>query len=41
MLWESAYSELLFDKAYWPDFKEKNLQAALDSYSSRQRRFGK
>jgi undecaprenyl diphosphate synthase len=41
MLWESAYSELLFDKAYWPDFTEKRLQAALRTYSKRQRRFGK
>lgn len=41
MLWESAYSELLFDKAYWPDFDEKHLQTALRTYSKRQRRFGK
>lgn len=41
MLWESAYSELLFDKVYWPDFTEKNLSSALRTYSKRQRRFGK
>lgn len=41
MLWESAYSELLFDKVYWPDFKEKNLVAALQTYGERHRRFGK
>lgn len=40
MLWESAYSELLFDKTNWPDFDETRLQAALTEYQKRQRRFG-
>lgn len=40
MLWESAYSELLFDKVNWPDFDEKHLEAALQEYAKRQRRFG-
>jgi len=41
MLWESAYSELVFDKSYWPDFSEKDLQKAFRYYTRRQRRFGK
>ncbi len=41
MLWESAYSELLFVKDPWPDFNEKQLDKALDYYSNTQRRFGK
>jgi len=41
LLWESAYSEFLFDKANWPDFDEVHLEAALQEYSQRQRRFGK
>ncbi len=40
MLWESAYSELLFDKGYWPDFDDTKLEAALEEYTRRQRRFG-
>lgn len=41
LLWETAYSELLFDKANWPDFTEEHLQAALNEYEHRRRRFGK
>lgn len=40
MLWESAYSELLFAKVHWPDFDEKELLKAFKKYSQRQRRFG-
>lgn len=40
MLWESAYSELLFSKTYWPDFSESELRKALAAYSRRARRFG-
>lgn len=40
LLWESAYSELLFDKVNWPDFDEKHLENALEEYANRQRRFG-
>lgn len=40
LVWESVYSELLFDKVNWPDFDEKHLEAALQEYSNRQRRFG-
>jgi undecaprenyl diphosphate synthase len=40
MLWRSAYSELAFTKTYWPDFHEADLDAVLDDYARRQRRFG-
>lgn len=39
--WQSAYSELMFLKSYWPDFTEDALKAALDAYAVRERRFGK
>ena len=40
MLWQSAYSELVFDDTLWPDFGEARLRAAVEEYASRRRRFG-
>lgn len=40
LLWQSAYSELLFLDAYWPDFDEDMLAAAVEEYCLRERRFG-
>jgi undecaprenyl diphosphate synthase len=40
LLWQSAYSELVFDETLWPDFGEERLRAALDEYAQRARRFG-
>lgn len=40
LLWQGAYSELYFTPVYWPDFGEKELDAALAEYASRERRFG-
>ncbi len=40
LLWESAYAELLFTDCMWPDFGEADLDAALEEFSHRQRRFG-
>ena len=40
LLWQSAYSELVFSETLWPDFSKDDLVAALDEYASRQRRFG-
>jgi undecaprenyl diphosphate synthase len=40
LLWQLAYSELFFSDVLWPDFGEKELQQALDSYHQRERRFG-
>lgn len=41
MLWEGAYSELMFTKTYWPDFSSEELQQMLVQYGQRQRRLGK
>ena len=41
LLWQIAYSELYFCDTYWPDFMEEDLHKAIESYNSRQRRFGK
>lgn len=41
LLWQLAYTELLFTDTSWPDFDEKALEAALASFASRERRFGK
>lgn len=40
ILWQSAYAELYFSDAYWPDFNEAALDEALRHYAGRQRRFG-
>ncbi|MEK7281778.1 MAG: polyprenyl diphosphate synthase [Chloroflexota bacterium] len=40
LLWQGAYSEFYFTAAFWPDFDEKEVSAALKAYSQRQRRFG-
>jgi undecaprenyl diphosphate synthase len=40
MLWQSAYSELVFDDTLWPDFGEERLRAAVGEYANRARRFG-
>ena len=41
LLWQIAYSELYFCDTYWPDFSEDDLHKAVESFQSRQRRFGK
>ena len=40
LLWQSAYSELVFSDALWPDFDHDDLASALDEYASRERRYG-
>ena len=40
LLWQSAYSELVFTDTLWPDFGEAELRDALDAYTQRARRFG-
>jgi undecaprenyl diphosphate synthase len=40
LLWQCAYSELVFTDTLWPDFAEADLQAALDEYAERGRRYG-
>jgi undecaprenyl diphosphate synthase len=40
LLWQSAYSELVFRDELWPDFTRDVLAASLDEFASRRRRFG-
>jgi undecaprenyl diphosphate synthase len=41
LLWQLAYSELYFTDTFWPDFDSQSLDAAIASYQSRERRFGR
>ena len=40
LLWQLAYSEFYFTDVPWPDFNEKELERAVEAYSSRDRRYG-
>jgi undecaprenyl diphosphate synthase len=40
LLWQCAYSELVFTDTLWPDFSEDDLRAALEEYEARGRRYG-
>lgn len=40
LTWQSVYSEWAFPKVLWPDFDEKTLNAILDDYAKRERRYG-
>jgi undecaprenyl diphosphate synthase len=40
LLWQCAYSELVFSEPLWPDFDKGDLAAALDEFAARRRRFG-
>ena len=40
LLWQSAYSELVFTDVLWPDFSRADFEGALEQYASRGRRFG-
>lgn len=41
MLWEAAYAELIFTDRLWPDFDAADLEAAIEEYFRRHRRFGR
>ena len=41
LLWQAAYSELVFSDKLWPEFDESALDEAIAVYNSRERRFGK
>lgn len=41
LIWQSAYSELLFIEKNWPDFDEKDLDNAIVEYEKRKRNYGK
>jgi undecaprenyl diphosphate synthase len=40
LLWQAAYSELVFVPTYWPDFDRGALESAIREYQQRERRFG-
>ena len=40
LLWQTAYAELYFTDKLWPDFDTADLDAAIEVFKSRQRRFG-
>ena len=40
LIWQLAYTELLFVDKYWPDFDEKDLDLAIEEYQKRNRKFG-
>jgi undecaprenyl diphosphate synthase len=40
LLWQSAYAELYFSDAYWPDFGREDVDIALAEYGRRKRKFG-
>ena len=40
LLWQSAYSEFLFLQKKWPEFEERDVEAILEEYQKRNRRFG-
>jgi undecaprenyl diphosphate synthase len=41
LLWQCAYSELVFRDELWPDFSRETFEACLGEYETRQRRFGR
>ena len=40
LLWQAAYSELVFVPTYWPDFDRAALESAIAEFHRRERRFG-
>ncbi|MDX1795322.1 MAG: isoprenyl transferase [Hydrogenovibrio sp.] len=41
LIWQMAYTEFYFTDELWPDFDEKSIDKAIDSFANRERRFGK
>ncbi len=41
LLWQLAYTELVFTETLWPDFTGEDLEKAIEEYQNRDRRFGK
>jgi undecaprenyl diphosphate synthase len=40
LLWQSAYTEFVFEDVLWPDFDRSHLEKAIDNFAGRERRFG-
>jgi undecaprenyl diphosphate synthase len=41
MLWDASYAELIFHDTLWPDYTKEQLDEDLETFSKRNRRFGK
>ncbi len=41
LLWQSAYTELMFTETLWPDFTKNDLLRAIEDYNKRERRYGR
>ncbi len=41
LLWQSAYAEYYFTDVFWPDFDKNELMKAIESFSKRERRYGR
>ena len=41
LIWQAAYSELIFFRKLWPEFESKDFRRALENYKKRKRNFGK
>ena len=41
LIWQAAYSELIFFRKLWPEFESKDFKRALENYKKRKRNFGK
>jgi len=41
LLWQLAYTEIVFSDVYWPDFRRRQLAEALEEFGRRERRFGR
>jgi len=40
LLWQAAYTELIFSDVLWPDYAPEDLEAAIEEFGARKRRFG-
>ena len=40
LLWQCAYSEMVFHDALWPDFSREDFESCLTAFANRERRFG-
>ena len=40
LVWQGVYAELVFSETLWPDFSEADLDAAIEEFARRQRRYG-
>jgi undecaprenyl diphosphate synthase len=41
LLWQLSYAELIFSKKYWPEFRCRDFEEAIEEYQKRERRFGR